>query len=148
MILTALIGMTMLIVAAAIGLALFAVLGTGTAAVAGMAATAGMRTLEVVSGRRIRRTWDVPVITVHWHTPRFEAEPASYWEFESFLLGHPELQDIEVEEAAMAGYAAAPRCTEPSCDLWQTGQDAIEDFESYLALEVISGTGGATCPTT
>jgi hypothetical protein len=148
MILIALLGMTMLIVAAAVGIALFAVLGAGTAAVAGVAATVGMRVLEVASGRRIRRSWDVPVITVHWHTPHFEAEPASYWEFESFLLGHPELQDIDVEEAALAGFAAVRPEREQTCDLWESGQGAFDDFESYLAREVVSSAGGATCLST
>jgi hypothetical protein len=133
MIVTALAGLMMLIVAAAVGITLLLVMGAGTAALAGAAAAMGMRGLEVVSGRRIRRKWDVPVITVHWHEPHFQPEPAGYWEFESFLFHHPELQDIDVEEAATAGFNATRGPRYYSGDLvWDSDLPKQDEFESYF----------------
>jgi hypothetical protein len=139
MIITALVGVVMLVVAGAVGLTVLLVMGAGTAALAGAAATMGMRGLEVVSGRRIRRKWDVPVITVHWHEPHFQAEPAGYWEFESFLFHHPELQDIDVEEAATAGFNATRGPRHGSGDLaWDSDLPKQGEFESYFMDEPVA----------
>jgi hypothetical protein len=133
MIITALAGLVMLVVAGAIGLTVLLVMGAGTAALAGAAASVGMRGLEVISGRRIRRKWDVPVITVHWHEPHFQAEPADYREFESFLFHHPELQDIDIEEVATAGFAAVRSPLYHNGDLvWDSELPTLNEFESYF----------------
>lgn len=146
MIITALAGLMMLVVAAAVGVTVLLVMGASTAALAGAAAAVGMRGLEVISGRRIRRKWDVPVITVHWHEPHFQAEPAGYWEFETFLFHHPELQDIDVEEVATAGFAATRSARNGDGDLALDRDLTKQDeFESYFIDEPVASQGGMAC---
>jgi hypothetical protein len=101
---SAFVGLMMLLVGATAGLAMLAVLCVGFSAVIAAASTATMKALEVVSGRRIRRSWDAPVITTRW-SESYQPEPALFWESESILFDI-ELQSLDLQEPVLDGYAS------------------------------------------